>query len=143
MNDHPYLDTIHTYYEGCSTGDVALIKSTLTLDVTHYFTAHEPIRGAETLADFWRGLNAGDRRTVWTVDHGIVSGDEAVIEWTMITTFLDERPRELLRGAEWYQFREGRIAEIRAYYLWTPDQRESELIGFPYAERGYPTHGAA
>jgi hypothetical protein len=60
----------------------------------------------------------------------------------MITTFQDGRPRELLRGAEWVRFREGRIAEIRAYYLWTPDRRESELIGFPYAERGYPTHDA-
>jgi ketosteroid isomerase-like protein len=140
--DHPYLDTVRRYYEGCSSGDVALMKSAFTPDVTHYFTAHEPIRGAETLAAFWQGLNSGARRTVWTVDHGLASGDEAVIEWTMITTFQDGRPREVLRGAEWVRFREGRIAEIRAYYLWTPDQRESELIGFPYAERGYPADDA-
>lgn len=141
--DHPYLDAIRRYYEGCSTGDVALMKSTFTPDVTHYFTAHEPIRGADTLADFWRRFNSGDRQAVWTVDHGLASGEEAVIEWTMVTTYLDGRPRELLRGTEWCRFREGRIAEIRAYYSWTPDQRESKLIGFPYAERGYPAHDAA
>ena len=142
MMDHPYLDTIRRYYEGCSTGDVALMKSTFTPDVTHYFTAREPIRGADALAEFWRRLNSGDRRAVWTVDHGLASADEAVIEWTMVTEFLDGWPREVLRGTEWVRFREGRIAEIRAYYLWTPDQPESGLIGFPYAERGYPAHDA-
>jgi ketosteroid isomerase-like protein len=140
--DHTHLDIIRRYYEGCSTGDVALMKSTFTPDVTHYFTAQEPIRGAEALAGFWRRFNSGDRRAVWTVDHGLVSGDEAVIEWTMLTTFQDGRPRELLRGTEWVRFRDGRIAEIRAYYSWTPDQRESKLVGFPYAERGYPAHFA-
>jgi ketosteroid isomerase-like protein len=142
MMDHPYLDTIRTYYEGCSTGDVALMRSALKSDVIHYFTAHRPVRGAEALADFWQRFNSGDRRTVWTADHGLASGDEAVIEWTMVTTYLDGRPREVLRGAEWVRFREDKIAEIRAYYLWTPEQRESELIGFPYAERGYPAHEA-
>lgn len=138
MNTNPNLETIRKYYQGCSTGDVDLMKSTFTPNVTHYFTAHEPIREAEPLANFWQGFNTEDRRTVWTVDHGIVSGDEAVIEWTMISTFQDGRPTEILRGAEWYRFHRGKIAEIRAYYLWTPDQRESELIDFPYEQRGYP-----
>ncbi|NOT54150.1 MAG: nuclear transport factor 2 family protein [Deltaproteobacteria bacterium] len=50
---HSYLDTITRYYHGCNTAEVALVKSTFTDDVVHYFTQHEPIRGAEALATYW------------------------------------------------------------------------------------------
>ena len=43
---------------------------------------------------------------------------------------------ELLCGADWYVFREGKIAELRAY---DPiGGGNHELDGYPYAERGYP-----
>jgi hypothetical protein len=43
---------------------------------------------------------------------------------------------ELLRGAECYVFREGKIAELRAY---DPiGGGNHELDGYPYVERGYP-----
>ena len=139
MNNHPYLETIRAYYNGCSTGDVELMKSTFTPDVTHYFTESEPVRGAEALATFWAGFNTSTRKSEWTVDRFMADGDEAVIEWTMISTYLEEGGRKaFLRGAEWYVFHDGKVAEIRAYYLWTEEQRESELVGFPYKERGYP-----
>lgn len=138
MKDHPHLNTIRAYYRGCSTGDVELMKSTCAPDVVHYFISNEPIRGAEALAKFWRLDNAGNRRTVWTVDHAVVEDDEAVVEWTAIITFLNDRPAETIRGAEWYVFRYGKIAEIRGYYGMLADQRKSELIDFPYSERDYP-----
>ena len=141
MKDHPYLETIRTYYVGCSTGNVELMKSTFTPDVTHYFTDHGPISGAETLANYWAGFNTKERKAIWTVDHFMANEDEAVIEWTMINTSLNEQRKAILRGAEWYQFREGKIAEIRAYFRWVDEQLASELIGFPYTERGYPTFG--
>jgi len=75
------------------------MKSTFTPDITHYFTEMESMHGADTMANLWRECNLGDRRWVWTVDHGIDDGDEAVIEWTLVVTFLDGRPQEMLRGA--------------------------------------------
>jgi hypothetical protein len=33
--------------------------------------------------------------------------------------------------------REGRIAEVRAYFA-SDDAANTELAGFPYAQRGYP-----
>ncbi len=137
MSNHPYEDTIRLYYVGCSTGDIDLMKSTFAPDVTHYFTDHEPVTGAETLADYWASFNTKEQKAEWTVDRFMVSGDEAVIEWTMISTIMEEGRKEMLRGAEWYQFREGRIAEIRAYFRWVPEHKASELIGFPYKARGY------
>jgi hypothetical protein len=115
-----------------------VMKSTFAPDITHYFVSMEPVHGADTLANFWREYNLGDQRAVWTVDHAIIENDEAVIEWTMVMTFLDGRRPDILRGAEWYQFKEGKIAEIRAYYHWFLDRRGRELIEFPYADRGYP-----
>ena len=138
MSAPTHLDTIRTDSRGCSTGDAGLMKSVLAPDVVHYFTGVDPVRGAEGLAAYWVEDNTGDRRTVWTVDRAMVEGDEAVIEWSMFITFLDGRPGQRLRGAEWYAFRDGRIAEVRAYYRWIPGEPISELGGFPYAERGYP-----
>ncbi len=58
----------------------------------------------------------------------------------MVMTFLNGQPQIILRGAEWYEFRENKIAEIHAYYHLSPDNLNGrELIEFPYAERGYPT----
>ena len=49
---------------------------------------------------------------------------------------LERSAAEFLRGAEWYVFREGKIAELRAY---DPiGGGNHELDGYPYVERGYP-----
>jgi ketosteroid isomerase-like protein len=138
MSASAHLDTIRTYYQGCSTGDAALMTSVLAPEVVHYFTGTDPVRGAEKLAAYWVEDNTGDRRTAWTVDRAMVDGDEAVIEWSMFVSFLDDRPGQRLRGTEWYAFHDGRIAEVRAHYGWIPGEPVSELNGFHYAERGYP-----
>lgn len=136
--EHAYVRTIREYYRGCSTADVAVMKGTFTDDVVHYFTHHAPIRGADALAGYWAKMQPRID-AVWTCDHAIVQGEECVIEWTMRWTPPTGRA-ELIRGAEWYVFRDGKIAEIRAYYLnrHLPYARHNfELEEFPYAARGY------
>ena len=136
--DHTYIKTIETYYEGCNTADSALMKSTFCDDVVHYFTHHPPISGAEDLAGYWEKMQPRIKGA-WHLDHAIVSEPECVIEWTMVW----EAPngeRELIRGAEWYEFRGEKISEIRAYYLnrHMPYERSNfELDGFPYQQREY------
>lgn len=128
-------EIIRRYYEGCSTGNRDQMVGTFTDDVVHYFPTNDPVRGAEELAAHWIHVH-GRTDAVWTVDRSVESGDEAVIEWSM--RFRDAKSGEtgMIRGAEWYVFRDGRIAEIRPYYQ--PGRLVSELRGFPYAERGYP-----
>ena len=69
----------------------------------------------------------------------MVAEPEAVIEWSMRWVPRQTGVPELLRGAEWYVFRDGLIAEIRSYhnnvYLQAPEF--SALQDFPYRERGY------
>lgn len=134
------LALIRRYYDGCSRGDVEAMKATLTDDVVHYFLAPNrgsaPVSGACRLAAYWRKTQAlidGH----WVVDRLVGEGDEAVIEWTLYWRPAPAAERVATRGAEWYRFADGRIAEIRAYY----QQRESssELEAFDYEGRGYST----
>ena len=48
----------------------------------------------------------------------------------------------MARGTEWYVMRDGRIAEVRAYFI-ADSVANAELAAFPYAQRGYlPSDGA-
>ncbi len=145
MTEHPYLATIRRYYDGCNRGDIDLMISTFTPDVVHYFSDSHlppeqrgPIRGAAALAKYWASWQKGGHSARWSVDHGIVEGNEAAIEWSVVLRGPRGGNRRLLRGTEWYVFRRGKIAEVRAYYHYTSRTTVNELGGFPYAKRGYP-----
>ena len=140
-----HLSTIARYYDGCSTGDVEAMCSTLDDDVVHWFLSPNPstapVRGGEHLARYWRKVH-GLIDATWIVDHILDGPGEAVIEWTMFWHPGGSGPRIATRGAEWFTFTEGgRIAEIRSYYRQHEDE-DTELDGFPYRERGYSVHGA-
>jgi hypothetical protein len=78
---------------------------------------------------YYAGCNAADRAAM-----------QATFCDDVVHYFTHHAP-ELMRGAEWYRLRDGRIGEIRAYYLnrHAPyERRHFELDGFDYAGRGYP-----
>lgn len=139
MNDlgQQNIKVIKRYYEGCTSGDVELMMSTLAPDVVHYFL--EPgtasVAGGEHLARYWRKV----QRLLsarWEIDHAIATADEAAIEWTVYWTEPESGRRLVTRGAELYLFRNGLIAEVRAYYNQLRD-RDAELVDFDYRARGY------
>ena len=141
MSGADLLAVVQRYYDGCNLADEALMMSTFDPGVVHYFTHHAPVRGAAALARYWSTMQpkiAGH----WTLDHGLASGDEAVIEWTLRWTPPGEQEVLLMRGSEWYRFEDARIAEIRAYYAnpraALPSGNDFELLGFPYPARGFP-----
>ncbi|WP_051834063.1 nuclear transport factor 2 family protein [Streptomyces sp. NRRL S-646] len=144
MSASTHLETISRYYDGCSTGDVDLMRTTLAEDVVHFFLAPNPgsapVRGGEHLARYWRKVHRLID-AVWVVDHILDGEAEAVIEWTMFWTPQHTGRRVATRGAEWFTFdTDGRIREIRSYYR-QHEERDTELDAFPYAERGYSGHG--
>ena len=73
------------------------------------------------------------------MEHGIESGDEAVIEWTM--TWRDPKSGEerINRGAEFLRFRGGKICEVRAYHHGDRKNPQGDLLGFDHEGRGYTT----
>jgi len=133
------IDVVRRYFDGCQSGDLAVLLSTLTADVVHYFLPGRfpPIRGAEHLAKYWRKYKLV-LDPVWNIDHIIAQGDEVVSEWSCIWTPPEKRKRLMLRGSEWYVMRDAKIAEIRAYFMYAEDA-DTELAGFPYDRRNYLT----
>ena len=135
---HPFIDTIQTYYRGCNEPSYDVLMSTFTPDVVHYFVDHSAVVGAEVLANYWCKVQPRTAAN-WALDHALVQEDEAVIEWSMAWTPPATGQPELLRGSEWYLFRDGLIAEIRSYhcnvYLAAAENRQ--LHEFDYGGRGY------
>jgi ketosteroid isomerase-like protein len=136
------IATVRRYFDGCSTGDLDTLLSTLTPDVVHYFLPPNfpPIRGAEHLAKHWRKFKQL-LDPQWSIDQIIAQDDRVVSEWSCIWTPKGTDRRIMMRGSEWYEMRDGRICEIRAY-LMHDDGTDTELAGFAYGERGYLTHRA-
>lgn len=128
---------IETYYAGCNAGDVDLMTSTFAVDVVHYFLepSFEPVRGADHLARYWR-KSQRQFNARWVVDHCVASGNEAVIEWSLFWKPQNSGHHLTMRGTEWFILRDGKIAEVRAYFHQSVD-KDTELQGFPYSDRGY------
>jgi ketosteroid isomerase-like protein len=137
MSDATNVEVVLRYFDGCTSGDIDVLMSTLAPDVVHYFlpVIHKPIRGAEHLSRYWRKFQQV-YSPIWRIDHTIARGDEVVSEWSCLYTLAAKQERMMFRGSEWYVMREGRITEVRAYYQYD-ETRDCELTGFPYGERGY------
>jgi len=132
------LEVVRRYFvDGCNSGDVEVLLSTLTEDVRHYFlpSSFPPVFGSSHLANYWRKYKQV-LDPLWAIDRLIASGDEVVNEWSCLWTPPGTTRRVMTRGTEWYVIRDGRIAEVRAYFIADPEAH-SELSSFPYRARGY------
>jgi ketosteroid isomerase-like protein len=131
------IEVVLRYFDGCNSGDVGELLSTLDPDVRHYFLppTFPPIEGAEHLANFWRRYKE-NLDPVWKIDHIIAGGDEVVSEWSCRWTNPASEARLMARGSEWYVMRDSKILEVRAYFI-ADVESNVELASFPYAERGY------
>ena len=125
------------YFDGCNSGDLDVLLGTLHPDVVHYFlpARFPPIHGAEHLAKYWRKFKSV-LNPVWRIDHIMGRDNEVVSEWSCLWTPEGTGRDVMMRGTEWYVLTEGRISEVRAYYLFD-DTADAELTGFPYSERDY------
>lgn len=145
-HNHPLVELIKTYYHGCNSADVELMMSTFTPDVVHYFVDHGAVRGAAQLANYWAKVGPATQAH-WAVDNALIAdaaeaGDaalEGVIEWSMRWVPTQTGQPELLRGTEWFIFRDHKIAEIRSYHnnFYLHAAEFHSLQDFDYAGRGY------
>ena len=130
------LDHVRSHYEALNTGDPERVAAHFTDDAVHYYTRLGPHRGARTIGEHtkWAVENIAGQ---WKLENGIESGDEACIEWSM--TWRDPKTGEprLDRGTEWFLFRDGKIAEVRAYHHSDEQNRSGDLLGFDHAGRGH------
>lgn len=130
------LDHVRGYYAALNTGDPEQVMSFFTEDAVHYYTRIEPDRGARAIAERNR-MQVSELEGRWQVANGIEEGDQACIEWSMTWRDPESGERRLDRGSEWFAFRDGRIAEVRAYFHSGRRNRSGDLIGFDHAGRGH------
>jgi hypothetical protein len=130
------LDHVRGYYDALRSGDADRVASFFCDDAVHYYTRLGPHRGAEEIGRYAAmGVDLLD--AVWTLEHGIDDGTEAVIEWTMQWTDPKSGERRIDRGTEWFAFRDGLISEVRAYHHGGPKNPSGDLLGFDHAGRGH------
>lgn len=135
-----HVDHIRSYYAALNTGDAEAVASHFTDDATHYYTRLGPHEGAETIGQM-TDLAVKSIEGQWFVENAIEEGDQAVIEWTMTWRDPKSGEKRLDRGTEWFLFRDGLIAEVRAYHHGGPKNPSGDLLGFDHAGRGYTMLG--
>jgi ketosteroid isomerase-like protein len=131
-----HVDHIRSYYAALNMGDAEAVAAHFTPDATHYYTRLGPHEGAETIGQM-TDLAVRTIEARWFVENAIEEGDQAVIEWTMTWRDPKSGERRLDRGTEWFSFRDGKIAEVRAYHHGGPKNPSGDLLGFDHAGRGY------
>jgi ketosteroid isomerase-like protein len=130
------IDHVRGYYKALNTGDPDAVAAFFTEDATHYYTRLGPHVGARAIAENAKlGVEQLDGQ--WHMYNGIEEGDQAVIEWAMTWRDPATGERRLDRGTEWFLFRDGLIAEVRAYFHGGRRNRSGDLIGFDHAGRGH------
>ncbi|MFL5900620.1 MAG: nuclear transport factor 2 family protein [Solirubrobacterales bacterium] len=130
------VDHIRSYYEALNSGDAAAVAAHFTDDATHYYTRLGPHEGAETIGGY-AALAVESIEGKWIVENALEGEGEAVIEWTMTWRHPESGERRLDRGTEWFVFRDGLIAEVRAYHHGGPKNPSGDLLGFDHRGRGY------
>jgi ketosteroid isomerase-like protein len=131
------VDHIRSYYEALNGGDAEAVAAHFTDDATHYYTRLGPHEGAETIGQM-TNLAVKSIEAQWFVENAIEGeGDEVVIEWTMTWRDPKSGEKRLDRGTEWFVFRDGLIAEVRAYHHGGPKNPSGDLLGFDHRGRGY------
>jgi ketosteroid isomerase-like protein len=132
------LDHVRSYYEALNTGDPGRVAEHFTDDAVHYYTRLGPHEGARTIGEHtkWAVENLEGH---WTIEDAVEDDERVVIEWSM--TWRDPRSGEprIDRGTEWFEFRDGKIAEVRAYHHSNEGNRSGDLLGFDHAARGHTT----
>ncbi len=132
-----HIDHIRSYYEALNSGDAERVAAHFTPDATHYYTRLGPHEGAETIGQM-TDLAVKSIEAHWTIENALEGdGDEAAIEWTMTWRDPKSGERRLDRGTEWFVFRDGKIAEVRAYHHGGPKNPSGDLLGFDHRGRGH------
>jgi ketosteroid isomerase-like protein len=122
---------VQAYFEACSRGDVDAIAAAFCEDATVYDTNHRPIRGAADIGRFYAKVRERWCGATWHIDTFVGSERGAASEWTMLVRH--EGRAKAVRGSEHYEFRGGRISEIRQYWIYDPDTVGVGLQDYPYA----------
>lgn len=127
-----HRDLVRSYFTSCSEGAAADIARHFCDDAVVYDLNLEPVQGAASIGEFYVQVRAKWGGARWVLDTYL--GDElhSAGEWSM-HGHVDDSPF-VVRGSEHYEFRDGRISQIRQYWKFDRNRPGVELRGYPYPE---------
>lgn len=122
-------DLVRSYFASCNGAPAEVIAAHFTEDAVIYDTNHAPVVGAEAIGRFWCDVRARWSRARWTVDVLVESPEAVAVEWTMHgqrrgTSFA-------AHGSDHFDVREGRIAQVRQYWVLDTSRPGTGLVGHP------------
>ncbi len=123
-------ERIEAYFLACSDGSAADIAENFTANAIVFDTNHKPVKGAQTIGEFWTKTRKRWQNARWYVDTCVSEADSAAIEWTMAGSV--DGHQFVVRGSEHYRFEHGKIAEIRQYWTFDREHLNTALVDFPY-----------
>lgn len=133
---------VRTYFDACNTAAADGIAACFCADAVVYDTNHRPVQGAAAIGAFWERVRSSWSTVRWHIDTLVDGGDTVAIEWTM-SGVKDDVPT-VIRGSEHYDFRDGRIIELRQYWTSGREGAPEGLVGFPYeSDERFTTRGTA
>lgn len=128
---HPSHELVLGYFAACTRGDSAGIAASFCDDAVVYDTNHRPVQGAAEIGRFYAQVREQRGGASWHVDTFLGDEQHAASEWTMLDPSGDEPVA--VRGSEHYDFRDGRISQIRQYWRYDPSRPGAGLRDYPYA----------
>ena len=129
-------ERVRAYYEALNAGNASAVSAHFTDDAVHYYTRLGPHEGSKAIGDLAAfGVSTIDAQ--WYIENLIEADDQVVIEWTMTWRDPKSGEKRLDRGTEWFRFRDGKIAEVRAYHHGGKKNPQGDLLGFDHEGRGY------
>lgn len=118
------------YFAACSRGDADAVTASFCQDATVYDTNHQPVSGAAQIGRFYAKVRQDRQGATWHLNTYVGDDDHAAAEWTMVDRRNDAPVA--VRGSEHYEFRDGRISQIRQYWRYDPDRPGAGLRDYPY-----------
>ncbi len=124
-------DVVREYFAACGQADADRVAACFTPDAVLYDTNHPPVVGAEAIGRFWADVAARWGGARWEIDTMLEGPNTVAMEWSMHGK---RHGRQCTaHGSDHYTVRDGRITEVRQYWVLDRNNSESGLIGYPYA----------
>lgn len=124
---------VDDYFAACTQGSADDITSHFCEDAVIYDLNHRPVRGATEIGAFYVKVRDQWDGARWVIDTFIESESSAAGEWSMHGR-TKGGDAFVVRGSEHYEFRDGKISQIRQYWRFDPERPGITLRDYPYSE---------
>lgn len=122
-------ELVRSYFSACNDAPAELIAAHFTADAVVYDLNHPPVTGAKQIGLFWADVRTRWSGARWTIVRLVETPSAVAVEWRMD----GRRHGETFtaHGSDHFDLREGRISEVRQYWVLDRERRSTSLRDHP------------